>query len=138
MVDKRTISEFYTDMAHDLIENEEDLAWLRKAPVTIVYLESTHKKKSGGRKVLGQCEKVQEKNKWGIPADFTITIFQPNVEELTEEQLKIVLFHELLHIGRDFESVEPHDLQDFRYIVNRFGVDWAKPKEKKDEQIKSE
>lgn len=138
MADKRTISEFYTDMAHDLIENEEDLAWLRKAPVTIVYLESTHKKKSGGRKVLGQCEKVQEKNKWGIPADFTITIFQPNVEELTGEQLKIVLFHELLHISRDFESVEPHDLQDFRYIVNRFGVDWAKPKEKKDEQIKSE
>lgn len=138
MADKRTISEFYTDMAHDLIENEEDLAWLRKAPVTIVYLESTHKKKSGGRKVLGQCEKVQEKNKWGIPADFTITIFRPNVEELTGEQLKIVLFHELLHISRDFESVEPHDLQDFRYIVNRFGVDWAKPKEKKDEQIKSE
>ena len=138
MADKRTISEFYTDMAHDLIEEEEDLAYLRKAPVTIVYLESTHKKKSGGRKVLGQCEKVQEKNKWGIPADFTITIFQPNVEELTIEQLRIVLFHELLHIGRDFESIEPHDLNDFRYIVNRFGADWAKPKEKKNEQTESE
>ena len=138
MADIRTISEFYTDMAHELIENEEDLKYLRKPPVTIVYLESTHKKKSGGRAVLGQCEKVQEKNKWGIPADFTITIFQPNVEELTIEQLRIVLFHELLHIGRDFESIEPHDLNDFRYIVNRFGADWAKPKEKKNEQTESE
>lgn len=138
MADKRTVSEFYTDLAHDLIEEEEDLAHLRKPPITIIYLESTHKKKSGGRKVLGQCEKVQEKNKWGIPADFTITIFQPNVEDLTVDQLKILLFHELLHIGRDFESVEPHDLQDFSYIVNRFGADWAKPKETKSKEAKNE
>lgn len=125
MSDKRTVSEYYTQLAKKLIETEEELAYLREPPITIVYLESSHKKRSGGRATLGQCEKVQEKNKWGIPADFTITIFEPNVRGMSEEQLRIVMFHELLHIGDDFISVRPHDLEDFKYIIDRFGVDWA-------------
>lgn len=125
-MDSRTVSEYYAAMAAELIEQEEELAYLREPPITIMYLESTHKKKSGGGLVYGQCEKVQEKNKWGIPADFTITIFQPNTEGMSEEQLKILLFHELLHIGRDYESINPHDIQDFKYIINRYGSDWAK------------
>lgn len=41
-------------------------------------------------------------------------------------------FHELLHVGigvgrdgREAYSVLPHDLQDFRLIVGRYGTDWA-------------
>jgi predicted metallopeptidase len=128
MADRRTVSEYYTQMAKELIDTEEELAYLRNPPITIVYLESTHSKKAKGKYVLGQCEKVQEKNKWGIPADFTITIFEPNVVDLTEEQLKIVMFHELLHIDKEYEKTYPHDLEDFKYIIDRFGVDWAKPK----------
>lgn len=131
MADKRIVSEYYAELAKELIDEEEELAYLREPPVTIMYLESTHKKKSGGKLVYGQCEKVQEKNKWGIPADFTITIFQPNTEGMREEQLKILLFHELLHIGRDYDSVTPHDLNDFKYIVARYGADWAKVEETK-------
>lgn len=123
MSDTRTVSEYFTQMAEDLIENEEKLKHLRQAPIRIVYLESTHKKKSKGKIIHGQCEKVQEKNKWGIPADFTITIFKPNVQGMTGGQLRILMFHELLHIGEDYE-LAPHDLEDFRYIVDQFGVDW--------------
>lgn len=129
MSDKRKVSEFYTEMAKELIDTEEELAYLRQAPITIIYLESSHKKKSKGGLVYGQCEKVQEKNKWGIPADFTITIFQPNTEGMTKKQLKILLFHELLHIGQDYESINSHDINDFKYIVARFGADWAKVEE---------
>ena len=129
MSDKRKVSEFYTEMAKELIDTEEELAYLRQAPITIIYLESSHKKKSKGGLVYGQCEKVQEKNKWGIPADFTITIFQPNTEGMTKKQLKILLFHELLHIGQDYDSINSHDINDFKYIVARFGADWAKVEE---------
>ena len=125
-MDSRHISEYYTDLAKQVIDAEPDLDYLKTAPVTIVYLESSHAKKGKGKLILGQCEKVQEKNKWGIPADFTITIFEPNVAGMTEDQLKILLFHELLHIGRDYESTTPHDLEDFKIIIDRFGVDWAK------------
>lgn len=128
MADTRRVSEYFTQMAEDLIETEDKLSYLRQAPITIVYLESPHKKKSKGNIVHGLCEKVQEKNKWGIPADFTITIFEPNVVGMSEEQLRILLFHELLHIGEDYQ-LAPHDLEDFRYIIDRYGVDWDEVKE---------
>lgn len=128
MSDIRHISEYYTELAKVVIEKEPELEFLKRAPITVIFLESEHKKKGKGKTILGQCEKVQEKNKWGIPADFTITIFEPNVRGLNEEQLKILLFHEMLHIGVDYESTAPHDLEDFKVVIDRYGVDWAKPK----------
>ena len=126
MSDTRHPSEYFTQLAQEVIEREPELEFLKRAPITIVYLESSHAKQNKGKWVLGQCEKVQEKNKWGIPADFTITIFEPNTAGMTEEQYKILLFHELLHIGADYKSTAPHDLEDFKVVIDRYGTDWAK------------
>lgn len=130
-MDKRTLNEKYSEIARELINTEDALVDVRNSQATIVYLSSEHKKKSGNKLVFGQCEKVADKYKWGIPADFTITVFEPNVEGFSEEQLKILLFHELLHVGigcnkDNSESyfVKPHDLEDFKEIINRFGTDW--------------
>ena len=81
--------------------------------------------------VHGQCEKVPDKYKWAVPCDFTITVFEPNVEKFTDEQLYILLFHELLHVGIELDGneekyfVKPHDIEDFKLIMNRFGMDWS-------------
>ena len=97
-----------------------------------MYMSSEHEKKSNGRLVFGQCEKVPDKYKWAVPCDFTITIFEPNVERFSEEQLKALLFHELLHVGihtdgnEEVYSIVPHDVEDFRIIIDRFGIDWSK------------
>lgn len=130
MADIRQINEDYAQIAQDLIEKEEALANLRGMPYTIIYLSSSHKKKSKGNLVYGQCEKVTEKNKWAIPCDFTITVFEPNCEGMNENQIRTLLFHELLHVGADKDEpyIRPHDLEDFRMIINRFGVDWSKVK----------
>lgn len=125
-MDSRHVSEYFTELAKAVIEKEPELEYLKAAPITIIFLESSHAKKAKGKLVLGECEKVQEKNKWGIPADFTITIFEPNVAGMTDEQLKILLFHELLHISPDYEKTAPHDLEDFKVVIDRYGVDWAK------------
>lgn len=129
-MDTRSINEVYANMAAEIIDEYGALEHLRDADITIIFLSSTHAKKQGDKLVLGQCEKVAEKYKWGIPADFTITIFEPNVVGFTEEQIKILLFHELLHVGYDPENerlfVKPHDLEDFKLIINEFGTDWAK------------
>jgi predicted SprT family Zn-dependent metalloprotease len=53
-----------------------------------------------------------------------VTIFEPNVAEFSEEQMRILIFHELLHVGEDGKSVRPHDLEDFKVIINRFGTEW--------------
>lgn len=128
-MDNRRISEYYAALAHDVIYEYKEMEHLRHSDVQIIYLASEHEKKSKGKIVYGQCEKVADKYKWGIPCDFTITIFEPNVEGFTDDQLKIVLFHELLHVGIDENgefSIRPHDLEDFKAVIDRFGTDWNK------------
>ena len=132
-MDNRTINEHYAEMGMDLIQTEDALIDIANSQATIIYLSSEHKKVASGKKVLGQCEKVADKYKWGIPCDFTITVFEPNVEGMSEEQLRMLIFHELLHVGIEYNadgtetySVRPHDLEDFKLIIDRFGTDWSK------------
>jgi hypothetical protein len=132
-MDNRTINEHYAEIGMDLIQTEDALVDIANSQATIIYLSSEHKKVASGKKVLGQCEKVADKYKWGIPCDFTITVFEPNVEGMTEEQLRMLIFHELLHVGIEYNadgtetySVRPHDLEDFKLIIDRFGTDWSK------------
>ena len=126
----RTINESYSQIADRLIKTEESLQSIRESDVRIIYLSSDHELKKNGKLVFGQCEKVPDKYKWAVPCDFTITVFEPNVERLTEEQIRILLFHELLHVGIKKDGNEekyliiPHDIEDFREVIERYGVDW--------------
>ena len=130
-MDTRVENEIVKKIAEGLIQKEPALTNIKNSQVRIAYLTSEQEKKSGGNLVYGQCEKVPEKYKWSIPYDFTITVFQPNVERFTDRQLAILVFHELLHIkiecdGNELKyAVRKHDLEDFRMIVDRFGVDWS-------------
>lgn len=130
-MDDRTISVEYARVGQDLIDTEPALVHIKESQATIVYLSSEHEKKSGGKIVYGECEKVPRKWKWAVPCDFTITIFEPNVERFTDEQLRILIFHELLHVGitkdgnEESYSVKTHDVEDFREIIDRFGLDWG-------------
>ena len=61
-----------------------------------------------------------------------ITVFEPNCVGMTEKQMEILIYHELLHIKIDEDgnhSVRPHDLEDFRVIIDEYGVDWDKVEE---------
>lgn len=134
-MEHRAINKNYEAIAEQLIQQEPELKYIKDSRVKITYLESDQCKKNGNdRYVLGECEKVAAKNRWAITSDFTITLFKNNLIGLSEDQIKIVLFHELLHVcielgadGEEIYSVEKHDLEDFKIIVDRFGTDWAKP-----------
>lgn len=123
----RTINEDYQKIANELIATRPELEDLRNSDVTIICLASDQEKKSNGKLIPGQTEKIADKYKWGIPCDFTITIFDPNVAYWTEKQMKILMLHELLHIGVDGDRlyIRPHDLEDFKSIIAEYGVDWA-------------
>ena len=91
------------------------------------------KKADADKLVLGECEKVQAKNKWAINYDFTITLFKKNLVGLSADQIRIVMFHELLHVGiepgpegDEIYSVRKHDLEDFKLIIDKYGTDWSK------------
>ena len=123
----------YAVIAHNLIRHKPSLFHLLESRAKIIYLSSDYAKTSKGKLVFGQCEKVADKYKWGIPADFTITVFEPNVEKFTEEQIRTLLHHELLHVGIDKKadgsesySIVDHDIEDFKLILDTYGTDWSR------------
>lgn len=129
-MDFRQEKDEYAVIGKELIENEPELAYIKNSQVRIGYLASKHQKISNKKIIFAECEKVQDKNKWAMPYDFTITVFEPNMEHFTEEQKRILIFHELLHVGierkKRVESyfIVPHDLEDFKLIINKYGTDW--------------
>ncbi len=132
-MDNRHINNDYAEIADDLIRHEPSLLHLLESRAKIIYLSSDYAKTSKGKLVFGQCEKIQDKYKWGIPADFTITVFEPNVEKFTEDQIRILLHHELLHVGIDKKadgsesySIVDHDIEDFKLILDTYGTDWSR------------
>lgn len=131
MAETRTLNDRYAELGQALVDSEPLLASVRESHATICYLGSDYAKRSKGRTVYGECERVADKNKWAIPADFLIVVYEPNCEGMDDEHLSRLLFHELLHVGVDagedgeeHYSVRPHDLEDFRECVDRWGVDW--------------
>ena len=43
---------------------------------------------------------------------------------MTPAQINLLIMHELLHIDDDFEGLLKHDIQDFKFIVATYGVNW--------------
>ena len=129
-MDNRHINEEYACIGQELIDTDPCLKYILDSEVSIVYLSSDAEKMTGGKPVYGQCEKIPDKYRWAIPCDFTITVFEPNIERFTEQQLRILLLHELLHIGIEQDGGEevyrivPHDFEDFRTIIDRYGLSW--------------
>lgn len=127
----RIKSPTYQAIAEDLIASEECLLPIQQSDVIITCLASDAEKRKNRKVVFAECEKVPDKYKWAVPCDFTITVFEPNCERLTDEQMRIVMLHELMHVGIEMDGNEarfftrPHDVEDFKAIIERFGMEWS-------------
>lgn len=133
MREQTEISEEYAEIAAKVIQENEDISWLKDTDVSIGYMSSNKKKRKGGKAVFADCRKVQDRDKRFIPFDFLITVYDPNVCGFTEDQMKILLYHELLHVGVDEKDdgslkfyIVPHDIEDFAAVIDRYGEEWAK------------
>lgn len=130
-MEKRFLRDEYKRIGEELILTAPELDKLRESAVNIVFLGSDHEKKSNGRTVFGECEKIPGKYRWAIDYDMAIIVYEPNVERFSSEQLRILLLHELMHVGvkedgnEETYYVVPHDIEDFRAIIDKYGMDWA-------------
>ena len=130
-MEKRVIREEYKRIGEDLILTAPELDNIRESAVNIVFLGSDYEKKSQGRTVFGECEKIPGKYRWAIDYDMAIIVYESNVERFTSEQLRILLLHELMHVGvkedgnEETYYVKPHDIEDFRAIIDKYGMDWC-------------
>ena len=131
MKETAEVSIRYADLAEKVIAEHHDLQWIPKIGVKVGFLESDRQKKKSGRFVLGECILVKDLYRCFIPYDFLIVIYAPNVIGMTKEQMKILLYHEMLHIGISDDGedlkyvVNPHDVEEFRTIIDKYGIDWS-------------
>ena len=95
----------------------------------IAVLRSDKDKKSNGKTVFADTEKLNDKHCLMTGYDFVIT-FYAACSRLSQKAMYILAAHELSHVGFEMrpggpvKSIIPHDVEDFRFILERFGVDW--------------
>ena len=95
--------------------------------IKIDYCVSDLLKTSKGKTVFGECHKVKPLYKAYIPYDFIIVIYDQAIPMMTEKQKRILMLHELMHVGVDTKGdpkIIPHDVEDFASILKEFGMDW--------------
>ena len=123
-------SEQYANIGAELIRTVPSLRWIEESEISVGYLTSDFKKQANGKIVFGECRKVPAWAAPFIPYDFLITVYDVNCMLFTDEQIRILLHHELLHCGVNMNAeptykVVPHDVEEFNEIIDRYGLDWS-------------
>ena len=120
-------------MADDLREIGEkvinampELHIIKDFDIKVGYVRSYEAKQGKGKQINADCRKVTGTYTAYLPFDFIITFYEPNIYHMTDNQKKILMLHELRHIGIGEKGlkIEHHDVEDFRDILYRFGIEW--------------
>ena len=126
-----TLSPEYEELGLAVIDAVPELWMIRDAGIRIGFVSSFKEKKTGHKLVLGECIKLSELYSDLLHLDFLIVIYENNIVGLSENQKKILLWHELKHIGveeKDGEPVyivNPHDREEFDSIIREVGLYWS-------------
>ena len=113
-------------LGEKIISAMPELHVIRDYEAKIGYVRSFEAKKDKGRQINADCRKVNGVYTAYLPFDFVVTFYEPNIYHMTENQKKILMLHELRHIGIGEKGfrIENHDVEDFRDILERFGIEW--------------
>lgn len=135
------VAQEYEKIGKELIKNEECFDYLKNSNARIIYAKNDKIKKRNGKIIFGECEKVSDKNKFLISADFIIRIYTLScfAYGITNEKLRILIYHELLHAGVKYDKhgdehyyIVPHEIEEFNLIKDKFGLDWQNPQKEFD------
>lgn len=113
-------------IANDVVASIDELRFINEMSISIGYVRSYESKIVKGRAVLGDCRKVTTNQGAFLPFDFVITIYAYNTVNLSDNQFKVLLWHELRHIKLSERglTVAPHDVEDFDSIISSCGLHW--------------
>ena len=117
-------------IAYKVIQAHSELAYLDTNGISIAYQRSNVNKKRNGKVVFADTEKIKDKYGVFIPHDFLIT-FYADSNNISNEILEKLMYHELRHVGfsEGKTFIVPHDVEDFKDIINIWGIDWIGIKE---------
>ena len=122
------LSESLKSLASEIIASHSNLAPLANGECRIAYMWCDTEKKRNGKAVYADTEKVSDKVKTVAGVDFVITFYRPNCAGLNDDKKRILMYHELRHVG--FEPggscrIIPHDVEDFEDIITDHGMNWV-------------
>lgn len=125
-------------LATEVIREFEDLNHLDDPRCRIAYQHCDAEKKKNKRVVFADTQLVNEKLKVFCPYDFLITVYDGSCAYLDEEHIKRLIYHELKHVGfepgdgdEDKYFIVHHDLEDFRDVIDKWGIDWIRDDEER-------
>lgn len=120
------VAEDLQELGEQVINTMPELGIIKDFDIKIGYVRSYEAKRDKGRTVFADCRKVRGTYTAYLPFDFIITFYDPNVYHMSKNQRQILMLHELRHIGIGERGlrIENHDVEDFRDILLRFGIDW--------------
>lgn len=120
------IDEETEKIANKLIQKRNELEVIINCDIQIGYVRSFEEKIKDGRIIFADCRKVNKVYGAYLPYDFIITLYEPNIALLSQEQINILIFHELQHIGVGERGLKivPHDVEDFHSILDEHGTRW--------------
>jgi len=116
------------EMIVKLCEKYPDELWAVR-PDTVTVLAITNKDKSEKNKVLAKIKPIKGGEKAlfqlnNILTRYIIEIYGSDWSKWTLAQKLSVIFHELLHIDSEIGKTVRHDVEDFRLMVDKLGVNW--------------
>lgn len=127
------ISPAYEELAEKVIDAVSELHFIRELEIKVGYVLSYERKIKKGHLIYADCRKVDVVYQCYIPYDFLITVYEPNIQDFTREQLQVLMWHELKHIGINERTLQltyqlmPHEVEDFHSILDRMGTRWSEP-----------
>jgi hypothetical protein len=113
------------DLAQELIEEYHE--HLLSAKIGFIFRDFAELQ--NGKRILGKASKISAKDKVYSELDFLIWLASDYwLVEANEQQRRALLDHELCHCMFDEETgtwkLRPHDFEEFREIVKRYGL-WS-------------
>jgi len=81
--------------------------------------------------VAGKCKRTGPEFKYFVSFDYLIEISEDVWQALDNEQKRILVFHELMHVlvvinkaGDYMYKLKSHDVEDFSKLIKLYGTDW--------------
>jgi predicted metallopeptidase len=120
------VSDELKELGEKVISKRLELHFINEYDIKVGYVISYEAKRDKGRSVNADCRKVNGPYQAYLPFDFVITFYEPNVYHMSDNQKKILMLHELRHIGIGMRGlrIENHDIEDFYSLLKEFGMQW--------------
>jgi len=116
------------EIIEELVDNYPDELWAIR-PHMIEVLGVSNKERPKSSKTLASVRPLKGATKAlmqinNVNTRYLMELYWSDWNAWSKSQKVAVIFHELLHIDSEVGKTVKHDVEDFRIMVDKLGVDW--------------